>query len=112
MTIFAKQTIDSIYFLHRSMTKTKLFSLLFLCLAGAPLWAMNAEEEKQQPTPLAAAAAPTSAPRKVRPEAFVIDYDIVMALKFTNLARLAEKKRLLEDAERAVSLRIKTRLPE
>ena len=61
---------------------------------------------------MAAAAAPTSAPRKVRPEAFVFDYDTVMALKFTNLARLAEKKRLLEDAERAVSLRIKTRLPE
>lgn len=65
---------------------------------------MNTEEDKEpQPTPLAAAAAPTSAPRKVRPEAFVLDYDIVMALKFTNLARLAEKKSFLEDAERGIT---------
>ena len=92
------------------MTKTKIFSLLFLCLAGAPLWAMNAAEDKQQPLPLAAAAAPTSAPRKVRPEAFVFSCDLLMALKIKNLEGLAEKKR--EDAERAVSLHIKTRLPE
>ena len=77
------------------MTKITLSALLFLCLAGEPLWAMNAEEEKQQPTPLPAATAPTSAPRKVRPEAFVFNYDLLMALKFKNLARISRKEKIV-----------------
>lgn len=86
------------------MTKANLSALLFVCLAGAPLWAMNTEEDKEpQPTPLAAAAEPTSAPRKVCPEACVLDYDLLMALKFTNFARLTEKKSFLEGAERGIT---------
>ncbi|MGB1230023.1 MAG: hypothetical protein ACPG7U_02525 [Holosporaceae bacterium] len=118
---FTNDIVDCIIFIFDIMKNIAFLTLLCVCLGNWPLAALKGKDDDtpENPKPVAAAASlnesqattpamAKAAPRKVvsRPEIFVLNAEACTIMQSTAPGQAKAKEDLLENAARAVGLRI------